>query len=195
MEYYSKSYSSKLKQVRECNSRLVYPDYIAVASFLFFTLVYTFFWVSDICTNKFKDFQIEDFFKFMILRKLKVWFHHLLLIIFYDNLLHFVTSVAFIKSSLFGAGDFVILVVRSFVVSASFFFLQNQKRDKAEFTDFLREVKSAADPNQLKSKQNVILGVSFHSKKRFHKIKAMTINLLLKGTEVKETSKSTFFSD
>ena len=136
-------YSSNLNKIRKCNSRFIFPDFILFFCFLTFVLIMVILKLIDSCTQRETNkhiFLIDVYYKYFFLRNIKMWFFNLTLIVFYDNWLHILSSVLFIKSSVFGFWDFTILSIRSLVFMGSFLFLKEKDKKDKEFEEYTREI-------------------------------------------------------
>ena len=84
---------------------------------------------------------------------MKVSFNNMVLIIFYDNLLHFLTSLMFVKSGVFGVYDFALTSIRGFVFVNAFCFLHGKTEDADDFAEYERKFKKIQAKATKKSMQ------------------------------------------
>ena len=116
------------------------------------------------CKKRIALFSKTEYYKRLLQTKLTVSFNNMVLIIFYDNLLHFLTSLMFVKSGVFGVYDFALTSIRGFVFVNVFFFLHRKREDADDFAEYQREFNKI----QVKTSEKSIQANFFRKFKHSH---------------------------
>ena len=121
------------------------------------------------CKKRIALFSKTEYYKRLLQTKLKVSFNNMVLIIFYDNLLHFLTSLMFVKSGVFGVYDFALTSIRGFVFVNAFCFLHGKTEDADDFAEYERKFKKIQAKATKKSMQaNFFRKVKHTHKSQYH---------------------------
>ena len=175
----------------------------------FFLCFYVFVWILlflvDLCleSHQSKDKEVYDFNQMRFLFFIRMTLNRSIVLIFYDNLLHLLVSVMFVKSMVFGVFDFFLVLFRSSILVYSFWYLQTKEKQVAEYNQKKKYFLKKIDKLKKKS-QGIIVGKSFRqiSKGRstfFEKHKnwvmRQTLNSISKKEKTKKNSLSEYSGD
>lgn len=162
-----------MKGIKDCQSRLIFPDYLIILCFVIFIL----FLLIGVISRKLWINSISSQIKYLKIYKfILTQFLNSILFEYFDNLIFLLNSIITIKTKFFGFYDYAIVIFRAVLLVIPLYFLRTNEEleESIKFLNEKKEKKLLLNENKIKETT-----VSYKHNTNEGRIKIVTTKLYL----------------